>query len=108
MANKIILSINKERPKKKNWSIHLWFSHTIINEHIIISSPPPFPLLWGDKGMIPMNIQNTIKKLLVNNPISLTKKIIEIIHSHIATKWKLKFYALYNKDLSAEEICEGR
>jgi len=105
MTKKIINLIEKHIPKEKQWILNTWYSHTTQNKHISSVSNNDFPLIWGDKGIIPKSLTFTINNLVKKDPKSLTTKIVETVHNHIAAKWKLKFYALYNKNLSITEIC---
>ena len=56
MTKKIINLIEKHIPKEKQWSINTWCSHTIQNPHISSDPNQPFPLMWGDKGIIPKTL----------------------------------------------------
>ena len=105
MTEQIINTINSYKPKNNNWSIPLWFTNSYSSKHIN-NNPSPFPNKWGDIGIIPLSINKTIQTLKVNQPKKLINHITNIIHSHIAAKWKLKFFALYNKNLSLNEICD--
>ena len=105
MTNKIIKLIKKEKPKSKEWKLTTWYSHSITNDHITSADPSNFPLKWGDIGIIPNNLKNRFSKLKIKNTKTLLKNIIETIHKYIAAKWRLKFFALYNKNLDITEIC---
>ena len=104
MITKIIKEIDKVCTDKK-WTIQTWFTHKTSNPHIQSLQLSNFPTKWGDIGIIPKSLNQQIHNLKIKDTESIKKKIRKIIHSYIATKWRLKFFAIYNKNLTLEEIC---
>ena len=102
LSTKIINIIEKNSPANPNWHINLWFSNQTTDPHIT-NTPTEFPLKWGNIGIIPNSLINSIKLLNIQNTSDTINKIIKITHKYITLKWRIKFFSIYNKQLPAHE-----
>jgi len=102
LALKILNIINNNSPKSPNWHINLWFTNQVNSPHIT-NTPTEFPLKWGDIGIIPNSLTHTINSLNLQKPSDTIYKIIKTTHKYIALKWRIKFFAIYNKQISSQE-----
>ena len=106
MVSKIIDYIKKENPPNPNWKLKIWFSHNIHNSHIDPQPYPDFKSKWGDKGIVPSTLINNVNTLKLPNPLKAHKKITKIFHKLIATKWKIKFYSIYNQQIQHSSLLQ--
>ena len=96
---KILSIIQSSKPKTTHWYINIWFSNNVDNLHI---KPPlkNFPTEWGDIGIIPTYLKSSILNLQTEYPINTLKKIVKTTQKYMTLKWRLKFYSIYNKQLT--------
>ena len=108
MIKNIIKLINQHNPQNKSWTLPIWFSHTIQSPHISPFNQEDFLIKWGDIGIIPTSLTHYLSQLKTKDTETLKQKIISEIHNNIALKWRLKFFAIYNKALTVKEICDKK
>ena len=106
LAKKIFSQIQKSSPNNRNWNLNLWFTTSFQNSHITNTINPQFPSQWGDRGLIPKSLSQDIHALIIPKPTTVIKKIIFLCHKYTALKWKIKFYSIYNKQISKESLLD--
>ena len=74
-----------------------------------VSLPTPYPnfkLKWGDRGILLLTLYNEINNLQLANPYKTYSKITKSFHIFSAAKWKIKFYSIYNQQISHTSLLQ--
>ena len=107
LAKKIFSLIKKSNPKNKDWKLNLCFTTSFYNSHITNNPNQNFHSKWGDRGIIPQFLTQSVHKIQTINPTNTIINIISLCHKYTALKWKIKFYSIYNKQISKEALLDS-